>query len=484
VRGFDWNASSPIEAAARAAYAKAPIPEVSTDAFRVRGGLLFANTGGQPRGLWETDRNNFEPRFGFAWQVTKSTALRGGYGIFHDFLGLRVGTIDVIQTGFSQRTDFVASLDQGQTFIANLGNPFPSGLLPPKGNTQGLATSLGQGVTFLNPITRNGYMQRWSLNVQHELPGKALVDIGYVGNRGAKLAVNREWDYLPNRYLSTLAVRDTVTNNFLTANVANPFAGLLPGTSLNSATVARSALLAAYPEFTSVRSSLEPIGYSWYHSLQMRVERRFSKGLVLSGAWTWAKAMAAQSFRNGGDALQEETFSSQDRTHRLVIHGIYELPFRTGHRVLDGIARGWQLGGIYQAQGGAPLGIGDPVLTGPFSIRDLVLPENRRTPEQYVNTNVNLNKVAANAFVSHLNSTSSRFGALRSDGINTWDLSVAKQWKLRERLALRFQTQFINAFNHVTFDAPNLTSTSTAFGTVTSEASLPRTIRWGLRLEY
>jgi hypothetical protein len=97
---------------------------------------------------------------------------------------------------------------------------------------------------------------------------------------------------------------------------------------------------------------------------------------------------------------------------------------------------------------------------------------------------VNLNKVAANAFVYHYNTMSARFGALRSDGINQWDLSLSKQWKLRERLALRFQTQFINALNHVTFDAPNLSSTSTAFGTVTSEASLPRTIRWGLRIEY
>jgi hypothetical protein len=201
--------------------------------------------------------------------------------------------------------------------------------------------------------------------------------------------------------------------------------------------------------------------------------------------------MAAQSFRNAGDPFLEEVLSPQDRTHRLAVHGIYELPFGRGRRFassvggpLNAIIGGWQLGWIYQAQSGAPLGIGDPVLTGPFRVSDLVLPEDQRTPERYINTGVNLNQVPGRAFVYHLNTTSSRFGALRSDGINQWDLSIAKQWTIREPLTLRFQTQFLNAFNHVTFNAPNLNPTNTAFGTVTSEATLPRTIRWGLRLEF
>jgi hypothetical protein len=420
-----------------------------------------------------------------------STVLRGGYGVFHDFLGLRVGTVDVIQTGFSQRTELVASLDQGQTYIANLTNPFPNGLLQPAGASLGLAANLGQTATFLNTTPDTGYMQRWSLNLQHELPGKVLIDVGYLGNRGAKLAMNRELNALPNQYLSTLAVRDDATNNFLTARVPNPFAGLLPGTSLNTATIARSQLLLPYPHFASVRQNNESIGYSWYHSAQMRVERQFNAGLVLGGAWTWSKAMAATSFRNAGDPFLEEVLSSQDRTHRLALHWVYDLPFGIGRKfgsswsgVTDAVLGGWQVSGIYQAQSGAPLGIGDPVLTGPFKITDLVLPEDQRTPERYINTNVNLNKVAAQAFVSHLNTTSSRFGALRSDGMNQWDLSVAKQWRITEALRLRFQTQFLNAFNHVTFSAPNLNPTNSAFGTVTSEVSMPRTIRWGLRLEF
>jgi hypothetical protein len=491
VRGFDYNAASPIEAQARAAYARAPIPEVPVSNFQVRGGLLFAGQGGAPRGLWDTDRNNLEPRFGFAYQLRSSTVLRGGYGIFHDFLGLRVGTVDVIQSGYSQRTDFVASQNNGQTFVANLTNPFPGGLLPAAGASLGLATGLGQGVTFLNTNPKNGYMQRWSMNVQHELPGKVLVDVGYLGNRGTSLPINRELNYLPNEYLSTLPVRDDTRNNFLTAQVPNPFAGLLPGTSMNGTTVPRSSLLVEYPQFSSVRRNIESIGYSWYHSMQTRVEKQFGGGLVMGGAWTWSKAMAANGFRNAGDPFQEEVLSSQDRTHRLAVNWVYDLPFGRGrrfgsslHSVVDAVLGGWQVAGIYQAQSGAPLGIGDPVLTGPFKISDLILPEDQRTPERYINTDVNLNTLPARAFVSHLNTASSRFGALRSDGMNQWDISVAKQWRITEAVRFRFQTQFLNAFNHVTFNAPTLTSTNTAFGTVTSEASMPRTIRWGLRIEY
>jgi hypothetical protein len=268
-------------------------------------------------------------------------------------------------------------------------------------------------------------MQRWSLNVQHETPGKLVIDVGYVGNRGIKLPVNRDLSFLPNQYLSTLTVRDDAVNSFLRAAVANPFANLLPGTALNSATTARSNLPVSMPQFASVRRNLEPIGYSWYHSLQTRVEKQFSGGLLIGGAWTWSKTMASGAFRNSGDAFQEEVISSQDRTHRLAVHWVYNLPFGRGRRfggsmnkVANAVVGGWQFGGIYQGQSGAALGIGDPVVTGPFSVTDLALPESRRTPERYVNTDVNLNKLPARAYAFHLNNITSRFGALRSDGIN------------------------------------------------------------------
>ena len=104
--------------------------------------------------------------------------------------------------------------------------------------------------------------------------------------------------------------------NFLGAQVTNPFYPLLPKTNLASTTVARSQLLRPYPQFSGI-SSNQNIGYSWYHSMQVRMEKRFSRGLSSSLSYTWSKTMEGLSFLNAGDSRLEEVISSQDRAHRL-----------------------------------------------------------------------------------------------------------------------------------------------------------------------
>ena len=138
VRGFDTSVVQAIEAAARAKYALNPTPEVPVSAFNVRGGLTFAGVDGQPSGLYETPKNNFMPRVGLAYKLDEAkTVLRAGYGMFYGFLGQRRG--DVIQSGFSQNTNIIPSLDNGLTFIATLSNPFPNGITEPVGNALGIA---------------------------------------------------------------------------------------------------------------------------------------------------------------------------------------------------------------------------------------------------------------------------------------------------------------------------------------------------------
>lgn len=129
VAGFAYGVSNPIEAQARANYARNPIPELPPEQFRVVGGLTFANTGGNPRTLWKAEKNNLMPRFGLAYQLHSTTVLRAGYGIF--YTPAAILTTNTIQTGFSQSTPIQASLDSGLTFIATTANPFPSGLLSP-----------------------------------------------------------------------------------------------------------------------------------------------------------------------------------------------------------------------------------------------------------------------------------------------------------------------------------------------------------------
>ncbi len=113
IRGFDFSTANPVSAQALANSGRSPIPQVPASAFRTIGGLQFAGTGGQPSGLWSGDRNNFAPRFGFAYQVGKMIVVRGGYGIFFDVLW--VDRTDVNQGGFNQPTNLIPSLDNGQT---------------------------------------------------------------------------------------------------------------------------------------------------------------------------------------------------------------------------------------------------------------------------------------------------------------------------------------------------------------------------------
>jgi hypothetical protein len=347
-------------------------------------------------------------------------------------------------------------------------------------------------VSFLDPAQApNPYMQRWSLGVQHELPSRVLVDVGYVGNRGTHTGIGQSFNFVPRQYWSTLPVRDQATINFLSANVANPFQDLLPGTARNGPFIARSDLLVRYPQFSAVNLNNQPIGFTWYHSLQTRVEKRTTRGASAGLSWTWSKLMQATGRLNPFDDQLEHVIANIDRTHRLSLDWIYELPVGRGkryghalHPVLQQFLGGWRVAGIYSAQSGIADGLADVPFTGPFQATDLLLPENQRGPDHYYNTNINLNRDPRQAFVWHVRTLSTRFGAVRTDGLNVWDISLAKDFALREAMKLKFEGQFLNAFNHPVFAAPVGSPTNSDFGKITSQLNLPRNIQLTLRFVF
>lgn len=149
-RDFDFLTVNPIEETARANYPLNPIPEIPAADFHTPGGLLFANVGGMPRGLFNTAYNHWSPRVGLAYSITPKIVFRAGYGIFYESLG--VDLINVFQQGFSQRTTAVASLDNGLTYQASLANPIPGRLLQPAGASAGLKTYLGQAPSLKSKI--------------------------------------------------------------------------------------------------------------------------------------------------------------------------------------------------------------------------------------------------------------------------------------------------------------------------------------------
>ena len=474
VRGFDISVANPIDATARANYAQNPIPEISASQFRAMGGLTFAG-GSQPRTLWQGDRNNFAPRIGLAWTARKSTVVRTGYGVY--FVPLGVDRTSVNQSGFSVRNALVPSLNNGLSFIASLSNPFPAGFSRPLGATGGLSTDTGRSISYFTPTPRNGYMQRYSFGVQQELPGELLFDASYVGNRGTKLGVTRSLNPVPNQYLSTLPVRDQPTIDRLSQQVRNPFFPLLAGTDLAAQTVARSQLLRPYPQYSGV-SADEPIGYSWYHSLQMQGERRFRRGFTMQVSYTWSKFMEATGFLNGGDARLEKVISDLDRQHRITGTGIWELPFGANRNWL---IRGWQLQAVWQRNSGAPLGFGNALLTG--DIRNAALGGDRQTLNTWFDTSV-FNRVPAQQLASNLRTVSSRFSGVRAPGQETWDISGVKNFKVHERYTFQFRAEFLNALNKSNLAAPSTDPVNTLFGRVTATNGFPRQIHLGLKLLF
>jgi len=483
VRSFDFSAVSPIAAQAIAAYAKNPLPELPASQFKVNGGLTFAGVGGQPRGLWEKSKTNFAPRIGLAWTPLTNTVIRAGYGVFYVPLGADRSA--AIQSGFSLATSLTASLDNGQTYVALLSNPFPDGWPAPPGASQGLATFLGRPVSFFRPNTVNPYMQRWSLGIQQQLPYQVLLDVSYIGNRGTRLAANRQWDPIPNSVLSTSPVRDNNTINVLTATFPNPFYPL-PGSNIAGTTVARSQLLRPYPEFTSITAD-EPQGYSWYHSLQVVAERRFRQGFTMQGNYTWSKMMEATGYLNGGDAMPEKVISDLDRSHRFAMSAIYELPFGTGkrflgsgHPVVRQAVGGWQLQMTGQMNVGAPLAFGNALLVA--DIRDVALGSGQ-TLDRWLNTSA-FNTNSAAQLASNLRTLSTRFSGVRGPGVEIWDISAVKNFTIREKWRVQFRAEALNAMNHSNLNPPNLDPTSTLFGKITSTPGYPRFIHFGLKLNY
>ena len=262
-RTFLTDVANPIQAQAQASYALAPISSIPAAAFRTPGGVTFAGVGGEPRTLWQPDRNNFAPRLGLVYALNSKTVIRSGYAVMYDTLGINHQS--VIQTGFGQPTNVIPSVDNGQTFIASLANPFPNGIQDAPGAALGLKTYLGRAITFYDSHPVTPYMQRWNVGIQREVRRGIRLDVSYVGNRGTKLQITRQLDPIPAQYLSTLPVRDATAINFLSASVANPFASIpeFAGSGMTGTTVARSQLLKPFPEFTGVTAPLNT-GYSWY----------------------------------------------------------------------------------------------------------------------------------------------------------------------------------------------------------------------------
>jgi hypothetical protein len=484
VAGFDFDSSNPIETQARANYAARPIPELAPADFRVRGGLQWVQQGGVGRSPFQGEKFNLMPRLGWAYQLNSKTVLRGGYGIFYNPIGIH--TTLPVQTGFSQGTPIQASLDNGLSFRATTANPFPTGLRPPLGPSGGLTTNLGQGIEFHNYNRKNPYSQRWTLGLQRMLPADFVLETSYVGNRGTRLEAERQLNNTPAQYLSRSPVRDQATIDYLSAQFPNPFRGLDPIYGQNTS---RGSLLRPYPHFGNIFTD-EPVGYSWYHSLQARAEKRFSHGYTVQIGYTFSKLMEATEFLNATDPMPYETVAGLDRPHRLTASGIWEVPLGRGrqlgaswHRALDLALGGWQIGAVVTRQSGGPLGFGNALFIG--DIKNISLSSERRDVDRWFHTEAGFNRNTRDQLASNIRTFPLRFSGIRGDDQRSWDFSIVKDFPVHaERVKMRLRADVYNAWNQTNFNNPNTTPTNSAFGRITGTAGDARNWMLSLKLTF
>jgi len=383
---------------------------------------------------------------------------------------------------------------------ATFNNPFPSGIKQPVGSTQGLGTFAGQNVTILDPNMKNPYSVRWNFGIQQQLSPNTMLEIVYMGNHGVHLPVNvTQLNVIPRQYLSTFGTRDKPLIAALTATVPNnPFAGL--ATSQNTPTTTVAQLLARFPEFpvgsgsggNGVIEQNSPAGSSYFESLNVRVQKRFSGGLIVVGNYIHSKLIERLTWLNDTDPQPEKRISPFDHPNRLVGAVSYELPIGTGRRwnvdsrLANLLLGGWNINSIYTYQTGAPVTWSNGSTTSPgdyVHFGDRIVLNPRETNTTSFNTSA-FDTNPLNQFQYHVRTFSTTFPNLRQDGINQWDVSTLKNFQITEQMYFQLRCEAYNVLNHPTFAAPNTTATNSQFGQITAQSNRTRTLQLGARFVF
>lgn len=515
VTGFDVAAESPLRSAALANF-NANVPaNVPVTAFQnLSGGLRFAT--GADDVNQAADKNNFQPRIGVSYALDDKTVIRAGFGIFTSSFQL----LPINQSGFTATTTFAPTTNNGLTFIANLNNPFPSGLNPAVGSSLGLNTSLGTTLGTTNATgptettiytfeRKNANYARFIVGIQRELPYNIGVEATYVHSRGSNLPVLRQINYIPRQYLNdfsnatdpaAIAAAVTATQTFLNQTVPNPFRGLVPqNATLNGATIQRRFLLTQFPQFQDLIVT-EYNGSSTYNSLQLQANKRLSQGLSFNTSYTYSRDKEKTRRLNPQDEELNESLSLFDRPHRFTFSGVYEIPFGRDrayfsdwHPVVDAIFGSWQFNAVYEWQSGEPL-----VLQNAFYTGDITQLENRlgQRDEQGRRYGIDIPAFDTSGFISFGNNyTISSQNSLRvlpytldnfrNQPFQKFDVGLTKNFNIREGMKLQVRVEAINALNWVYLgNGLQLGVTNAAFGTVGGQRNLPRDIQIGGRFTF
>jgi hypothetical protein len=441
------------------------------------GVVKFMGENGFRTSPWDTDWNNFGPRFGFAWRpgFTNRLVLRGGYAVqfAHPFDSGQPASASL---GWGINASY-STPDNGLTAPFYLRTGVPNTFISPERNDAYGAVKIGQAtstaVTYFDPSRRTGYSQQSNVSVQYQISSSTIVEVTALSNNGHKLAnVN-----LPiNQILPTV---------------------LGPGHS--------SQADRPYPQFNDVTILSPSIGDSRYIAGFVRVSKRFTKGLNINASFTRATFLD-NTFEGGGSVGADAnglTYldyynrradwgpSKNDVRKRVTFSSVYELPFGPKKRWLTNgvagtVAGGWTFGTVATAQSGAPFTVTTNTDTSnSFSagssqradvLRDPVLPSDQRTVSRWFDTT---------AFAQPATYTFGNGGrnSMRAPGIVNVDLSILRNFRITERGTLQFRGEALNAINHTNLSSPVAVLGNGSFGQINT-ARQARIMQIGIKIRY
>jgi hypothetical protein len=428
-------------------------------------GVVYPGDPGISKGIYPTQKRNFAPRIGVAWDPLGDgkTSLRAAYGIYYS-QPILYSNID--------GTSAPGYWDTLEAFSTPFADPY-------SGNSPYLVKPLPfvapPGFEFIIsgwlPHQRTPYFEQWNFTIQREVVKDLALQVSYVGTQGHHLVGF-------NSPTQAKVFVPGIPNTPATIPLRSPFPGI--GLADTSSTIFSSN----------------------YNGLQASITKRASHGVFLSAAYTWSKMIDDNSAANRfqvipGAALYpqdstnlsaERALSNYDIRNRFIGSFLWELP---GAHFSSAAARkilgGWQLNGIITAQSGRPIDIidsADPQATGEFFSRpDMIcnpnLQPDKRTPAMWF-------KTACFVVVPF---GTPRFGnaprnPVEGPGLFTVDSSIFKHTKIGERIDTEFRFEFFNLFNRTNFQVPTNDISSPLFGQVTSTATPPRNIQIAFKLTF
>ncbi len=424
---------------------------------------------------------DFGPRFGFAYQPAASWAVRGGYGL-----------VWIEQTGITTpftlpQFPFVQTISQQTQDNLNAVFKLSNGpIVTPI--TPGPNAGLGQGVFGTDRTVGSGNAQQWNLAVQKTFGRDLTLEVGYLGGKNTHLG-------LPEANLNQLPASALSQGAALLTKVPNPYYGQLPASSsLNTPTIAQQQLLRAFPRFTTVALFRDNVADSEYEAATARLQKRISRGLTFTFAYTFSKliddastyfsqtiftgpVLSTTGAADANNRKLERDLSTGDIPRVFTGGWVWQIP---KWRKLSG----WQIAGTVRVQAGDMVAISQATNNNSSLGYALQRPNRIADPNNFAarGTGEWFNVAAFTAAPQFTIGNSSR-NPIRGPGLQNADLMLGKTFRANDRLAAEFRAEVFNVTNTPPLNDPNASFGSAAFGTITS-AGNPRDFEFAVKLKF